>query len=125
MKDGHIDKRIFFVIRESKVEDTNEQIDAVVKFLKDVQNGEIVITAYADRGTGNPEVNMNYSKQRAEKTKAALIAKGVDPGIIKSVVWKGDTVQPYPNDNDKNRVCIITGRGVYKQQEFKTKEVTE
>lgn len=129
IKPGDIDKRIFFEIRESDVESTDAQIEAVAKFLKGVQNGEITITAYADRGTGNPEINMVYSQQRAEKTKAALIAKGVDPGIIKSVEWKGDTVQPYPNDNDKNRVSIIIGHGVYKQQEkivgkkFKTKEV--
>ncbi len=128
VKDGDIDKRIFFVIRESDVESTDAQIEAVANFLKEVQNGEITITAYADKGTGNPKLNMGYSKQRAEKTKAALIAKGVDPSIIKSVEWKGDTVQPYPNDNDKNRVSIITGHGVYKQQEkvvtkkFKTTE---
>ncbi|MBQ0021235.1 MAG: OmpA family protein [Bacteroidales bacterium] len=128
VKDGDIDKRIFFVIRESDVESTDAQIEAVANFLKEVQNGEITITAYADKGTGNPKLNMGYSKARAEKTKAALIAKGVDPSIIKSVEWKGDTVQPYPNDNDKNRVSIITGHGVYKQQEkvvtkkFKTSE---
>ena len=25
--------------------------------------------------------------------------------------WKGDTVQPFPNDNDKNRCVIIKGVG--------------
>lgn len=129
VKPGDIDKRIFFEIRESDVASTDAQIEAVAKFLREVKDAEITITAYADRGTGNPEINMGYSQQRAEKTKAALIAKGVDPSIIKRVEWKGDTVQPYPNDNDKNRVSIITGHGVYKQQEkvvnkkFKTQEV--
>ncbi|MBQ0021236.1 MAG: OmpA family protein [Bacteroidales bacterium] len=128
VKPGDIDKRIFFNLKESDVESTDAQIAAVAEFLKGVQNGEVTITAYADAGTGNPKLNMEYSKQRAEKTKAALIEKGVDPSIIKSVEWKGDTVQPYPNDNDKNRVSIITGKGVYKQQEkvvnkkFKTSE---
>ena len=129
VKPGDIDKRIFFEIRESDVASTDAQIEAVAKFLREVKDAEITITAYADRGTGNPEINMGYSQQRAEKTKAALIAKGVDPSIIKRVEWKGDTVQPYPEDNDKNRVSIITGHGVYKQQEkvvnrkFKTQEV--
>jgi hypothetical protein len=49
--------------------------------------------------------------------------------MIKSVEWKGDTVQPYPNDNDKNRLSVITGHGVYTDKEkvvtkkFRTKEV--
>ena len=116
-KDGAIDQRIFFNICASDVEGTDAQIAAVAEFLKGVQNGEITITAYADKGTGNPKSNLKYSKQRAEKTRKALIAKGVDPTMIKKVEGLGDTVQPYPNDNDKNRVSIITGHGVYKQQE--------
>ena len=126
--DRDIKKEIFFAIRESDVASEQEQISAVAEFLKGVKNGEITITAYADKGTGNPKLNMEYSKQRAEKTKQALIEKGVDPNMIKSVEWKGDTVQPY-EDNDKNRVSIITGHGIYTDQEkvvtkkFRTKEV--
>lgn len=128
VKEGDIDKRIFFNIRESDIESTDAQIAAVAEFLKGVENGEIKISAYADRGTGNPTINMGYSQQRAEKTKQAFIDKGVDPNMIKSVEWFGDTVQPYPDDNDKNRVSIITGHGIYKQQEkvvtrkFRTEE---
>ncbi len=127
--DRDIKKEIFFAIRESDVATEDAQIAAVAKFLKGVKNGEIVITAYADRGTGNPKINMEYSRLRAEKTRKALIEKGVDPSIIKSVEWKGDTVQPYPDDNDKNRVSIITGHGIYTDKEkvvtkkFRTKEV--
>ncbi len=128
VKEGDIDKRIFFNIAASDVESTDAQIEAVANFLKEVQNGEIIITSFADKGTGNPKKNMGYSKSRAEKTKKALVAKGVDPKMIKKVEWKGDTVQPYPDDNDKNRLSIITGHGIYKQQEevvtrkFKTNE---
>lgn len=115
VKDGNIDKRIFFEIRESDVESSDAQIAAVAEFLKGVENGEITITSYADRGTGNPTINMEYSRARAEKTQKALIEKGVNPSIIRSVNWKGDTEQPYA-ENDMNRVSIITGHGVYKQQ---------
>ena len=127
--DRDIKKEIFFAIRESDVTSEQEQIAAVAEFLKGVKNGEITITAYADKGTGNPELNMGYSQQRAEKTQKALIEKGVDPNMIKKVEWKGDTVQPYPNDNDKNRVSIITGHGIYTDKEkvvtkkFRTQEV--
>ena len=128
VKPGDIDKRIFFEIRESDIASTDEQIAAVAEFLKGVENGEITIKSYADRGTGNPTINMGYSQQRAEKTKQALIDKGVNPSMIKSVEYFGDTVQPYPDDNDKNRVSIIVGHGTYKQKEkvvtkkFKTEE---
>lgn len=127
--DRDIKKEIFFGIRESGVNQDDAQISAVAEFLKGVKNAEITITAYADKGTGTPKLNMDYSKQRAEQTKKALIAKGVDPSIIKTVEWKGDTVQPYPADNDKNRVSIITGHGIYTDKEkvvtkkFRTKEV--
>lgn len=126
-RDRNIDKRIFFDIRESDVQNTQEQIVAVANFLKGVKNGEIHITAYADRETGNPELNMKYSKERAEKTRAALIEQGVESSMIKVVEWKGDTEQPYA-DNDKNRVSIITGHGIYTEKEkvvtkkFRTQE---
>lgn len=127
-QDRSIDKRIFFSIRESEVGSTDEQIAAVAEFLKTVKNGEVTITSYADKGTGNAKLNIGYSRQRAEKTRRALIEKGVDPNIIKKTEWKGDTVQPYPDDNDKNRLSIITGHGVYNvpqkvvTRKFKTSE---
>lgn len=126
--DRDIKKEIFFAIRESDVNSEQAQIAQVAEFLKGVKDAEITITAYADKGTGTPELNMKYSQERAEKTKQALIDRGVDPSIIKKVEWKGDTVQPYA-DNDKNRVSIITGHGVYADKEkvvnkkFRTKEV--
>ena len=128
--DRDIKKEIFFGVRESDINDSDAQISAVAEFLKGVKNAEITITAYADKETGSPKINMNYSKQRAQKTRQALINKGVDPSIIKSVEWKGDTEQPYA-DNDKNRVSIIKGHGIYTDKEkvvakkFRTKEVRE
>ncbi|MBQ0050009.1 MAG: outer membrane beta-barrel protein [Bacteroidales bacterium] len=127
-KDGNIDRRVFFDLRESDVESTDAQLAAVAEFLKGVQDGEVTITAYADKGTGNPKINMEYSKLRAQKTQEVLISMGVNPSMIKVVDWKGDTVQPYPDDNEKNRVSIISGHGVYKQQKkvtnrkFRTEE---
>ncbi|MBR6196449.1 MAG: OmpA family protein [Bacteroidaceae bacterium] len=128
-RDRAIKKEIFFGLRESGVETSNAQINDVAKFLKGVKNAEITITSYADKGTGTPEKNMGYSKTRAEKTKKALIAAGVDPKIIKKVEWKGDTEQPYA-ENDKNRLSVITGHGIYTDKDqktvkkFRTKEVT-
>ncbi len=127
-RDRDIKREIFFEIRESDVATTAEQIQAVAEFLKGVADAEITITAYADRGTGNPKLNMGYSEQRAQKTRQALIDEGVDESIIKSVEWKGDTEQPYA-ENDMNRVSIITGHGIYTDKDpftvrkFRTEEV--
>lgn len=124
-----IDRKIFYVIRESDSESLNAQISSVANLIKDAESAEIHITGYADKGTGNSKLNMEYSKSRAMNTRDALISYGVNPNIIKSVDWKGDTVQLYPDDNDKNRVCVITGRYVRKQQEkvvtkkYKTEKV--
>lgn len=118
-RDRDIKEQIFFGIREDGVDVTQKQITEVAEFLKGVENGEITITSYADKGTGNPKINMGYSKKRAESTKKALIAAGVSEKMIKSVEWKGDTVQPFP-ENDKNRVSIITGHGVYTAKDPKT-----
>jgi len=117
-RDREIKKEIFFGLRESGVETSSAQINAVAKFLKGVKNAEITITSYADKGTGSPEKNMGYSKTRAEKTKQALINAGVDPKVIKKVEWKGDTVQPY-EENDKNRLSVITGHGIYTDKDQK------
>ena len=87
------------------------------------------VVGYADKGTGNPKINMEYSKLRAEKAVKALKDAGIDGSLI-SMDYKGDTVQPFA-DNDKNRVVIITAQGTEKTKEkvvtkkFRTKEVRE
>ncbi len=127
-RDREIKKEIFFGIRESGVETSNSQIKAVADFLKGVKDAEITITSYADKGTGTPEKNMGYSKNRAMMTKNALIKAGVSSKIIKKVEWKGDTEQPYA-ENDKNRLSVITGHGIYTDKDekvvkkFRTEEV--
>lgn len=127
-RDRDIKKEIFYGLAKSDVDANMEQITAVAEFLKNVKDAEITITGYADKGTGNAKLNMNYSKMRAEQTKKALVKAGVDPKVIKVVEWKGDTVQPYA-DNDKNRLAVITGHGVYTDKDpktvkkFRTKEV--
>lgn len=127
-RERDIKKEIFFGLREYGVDKTQSQIKAVAEFLKGVTNGEITITSYADKGTGNPKLNMGYSKKRAESTRKALLEQGVDAKLIKSIEWKGDTVQPYA-ENDKNRLSVISGRGTYAEKEkvterkFRTKEV--
>ena len=99
---------IFFHIRGSEVSMTEMlKVEDVVNFLKKYPNTKVTITGYADKGTGNAKINVGYAKKRAQKVADLLTKKyGIDASRI-SVDSKGDTVQPY-EQNDLNRVssCI-------------------
>ena len=90
--------------------DISADEDAVIRqLIKDVNNRPVyyIVVGYADKKTGNPTINMKYAKDRAERVAAALNEKyGVAKADIKTE-WKGDTVQPFA-ENDRNRVAIIT-----------------
>ena len=111
---------IYYKIRLSEP-DPASKIQKIADFVKAYKNCSVQVTAYADKATGTPELNMQYSKERAEKVVAALVKAGVSRSVITSE-YKGDTVQPFA-ENDKNRVAIVkvTGEGVKKEQ-VKTKK---
>ncbi len=124
---GTISWNVFYEIRESDYIDADQQLAKIGAFLKEHRECKVTVKSYADRGTGNPEINMGYSQQRSEKAKAALIAAGVDEKLI-TAEYFGDTVQPF-EENDKNRVSIITATGLkdvkdkYNVKKFRTEEV--
>ena len=111
---------IYYKIRLSEP-DPASKIQKIADFVKAHKNCSVQVTAYADKATGTPELNMQYSKERAEKVVAALVKAGVSRSVITSE-YKGDAVQPFA-ENDKNRVAIVkvTGEGVKKEQ-VKTKK---
>ena len=119
-RDRDITKEIFFGLASDDVrDDFNAQLDAMAEFLKGVKNGEISIVGYSDKETGTAKFNMALSEKRAKAVKKALVERGVDAKTIKSVEWKGATEQPFA-ENDKNRVCIIKGHGVYTDKDPRT-----
>lgn len=66
---------------------------------------KVSIVGYADKGTGSAAYNQKISSQRAAYIKDLLINKyGIDASRI-SEDYKGDTVQPFA-ENDANRVTI-------------------
>ena len=80
-----------------------------MKWANQNPNASILLTGYADKETGNANVNMKIAKQRADAVKAALIAKGIDASRLTTDA-KGDTEQPFSN-NDDNRAVIALGEG--------------
>lgn len=101
-----IRRDIFFVLRGTKIDDAQlPKIQDLVTYLYKYPESTISITGYADRGTGNPRINVGYADKRA-KAVADMLAEKF--GIARSrmiVTSKGDTEQPF-TENDSNRVSI-------------------
>ena len=126
VEDGKAVWNVFYQIRESDFT-ADEQLAAIGAFLADHRECKIDIKSYADVETGNPRINMMYSKLRSEKAVKALLDAGVNESLI-TANYYGDTVQPFA-ENDKNRVSIITATGMKDVKDkktvkkFRTKEV--
>ena len=97
---------IFFNIRGSQVSKTEmPKVEDIVAYLNKYPEAKVVVTGYADKGTGNPKINVGYAQKRAQMVADLLTNKfGISSSRI-TVDSKGDTVQPY-EQNDLNRVSI-------------------
>lgn len=96
---------VFFLIRSSVIsEEENVKVQEMIKYLQKYPDAKVVVTGYADIGTGNPRINMGYSEKRAEVVTKALLDAGISMDRITTDA-KGDTVQPFA-ENDLNRVTI-------------------
>ena len=97
---------IFFVIRNSEISKAEmPKLEEVAAYLNKYPEAKVQITGYADKGTGNPKINVGYAKKRADIVVNTLVNNfGISPDRISSDS-KGDTVQPYEK-NDLNRVAI-------------------
>ena len=98
---------IFFRINTATI--TNQEmykVNEVAEFLKDHPNATVVITGYADKGTGTLAINLRLSKQRAQVVANTLKTKfniASDRIIVKSMGEAEE--QPYADPVD-NRVAI-------------------
>ena len=106
LPDEPLKETFFYNIRLSDP-DPDAVLNKIAQWCKKYPQKKISIRGYADRGTGNPQVNVGYAKARAEKVAKALQDKGVARNRM-TVESFGDTVQPFA-DNDKNRCVIVVG----------------
>ena len=101
-----LQRNIFFTISSSEISAKEEKkVAEVANYLAKNPNAKVRITGYADVKTGNAKINSAIAKKRAEAVVNALENKyGVSADRIS---WgsKGDTVQPF-SQNDDNRVAI-------------------
>lgn len=101
-----LNETMFYEIRLSEP-DAEATLNKIVAWCNKYPAKTISISGYADRGTGNPQINVGYAKARAEKVAKALQEKGISADRM-TVNSYGDTVQPY-EENDKNRCVIVVG----------------
>lgn len=101
-----IRRDIFFTITSHEVSNVEmKKVEDIAAYLNRWADAKVTITGYADKGTGNPEGNIVYARNRAEIVAKLLTDKfGIAPNRI-VVDSKGDTEQPY-DINDLNRVSI-------------------
>jgi outer membrane protein OmpA-like peptidoglycan-associated protein len=117
---------VFYDVRESDFK-ADKQLAEIGTFLKNWSDCKVDVKSYADVKTGNPQINLELSKERMEKAVKALIDAGVPASSITSNYY-GDTIQPFA-ENDKNRVTIIIANGQREGKDkkmvkkFRTKEV--
>ena len=105
-----IRRDVFFVINSNKIASNEEsKIKEVVDFLNANPEAKVVVTGYADAGTGNNRINDRISAKRAAAVVKALKEKyGIEESRI-TEDSKGARVQPF-SENDKNRVTIMVAK---------------
>jgi outer membrane protein OmpA-like peptidoglycan-associated protein len=97
---------VFFKINSTKIRPTEVQkVADIANYLNDNPSAKVVMTGYADKGTGNATINSRLAAGRAQAVKDMLVKNYNIPESRISYDSKGDTVQPF-SENDKNRVTI-------------------
>lgn len=100
---------IFFDLGKTNAENVDKRLKSIADYVKQYPATKVYVTGYADAGTGTPEVNLAVSKSRANTVANVLKQKyGIKAKNI-VVDYKGDTVQPFAN-NDDNRVVIVVAK---------------
>ena len=97
---------IFFQIGKTVIRDSEAQkVKDIADYLNAHPTAKVMITGYADAGTGNDRINDRLAKGRADVVVKALKEQyGIAESRI-SFDSKGSRVQPFA-DNDSNRVSI-------------------
>lgn len=101
---------VFFTISSTKITAAEMQkVKDIADYLNKYPNATVTITGYADKGTGNANINMSLSQKRAKAVVDALVKNyGIAESRIKSDA-KGDTEQPF-EEAILNRVSICIAK---------------
>lgn len=97
-----------FKINSSIIEPQEDvNVYNMAKYLKEYPDMRVTVVGYADKNTGTAEYNKELSECRAQAVAEVLIDKyGVSSGRI-TVKGEGSSEQPYPDENNWNRIVIF------------------
>ena len=101
-----IRRDIFFTINSIEVAELEQaKIKDIADYMKKYPKAKVTVSGYADKGTGNAQINARLAAGRADVVTRDLIEKyGIAADRITYDSY-GDTVQPFA-ENDLNRVSI-------------------
>ena len=101
-----IRRDIFFTINSIVVADIEQaKIKDIADYMNKYPKAKVTVSGYADKGTGNAQINARLAAGRADVVVRDLIEKyGISADRITYDSY-GDTVQPFA-ENDLNRVSI-------------------
>jgi outer membrane protein OmpA-like peptidoglycan-associated protein len=92
---------IQFVINRSDIRRNQmSKLNNLLSYLQQHPNAYVRLSGYADRETGNAQINMRLSRERSQAVSDWLQNQGIAESRIRRYA-KGDTVQPFdlPEDN--------------------------
>ena len=97
---------IFFIINKTDIRPEEAvKVKEIADYLNKYPTAKVVVTGYADAGTGNNRINDRLAAGRADVVVKSLVNDyGISMGRI-SYDSKGSRVQPFA-ENDLNRVSI-------------------
>lgn len=105
-----IRRDIFFTINSCKIAPAEDaKIREVVDFLNKNTEAKVVVTGYADKGTGNDVINDRIAAKRAAAVVWMLTKKYNIPSERITEESKGARVQPFA-ENAENRVTIMIAK---------------
>ena len=105
-----IRRDIFFTINSNKIsEKENQKILEVIDFLVKYPEAKVVVTGYADKGTGNDRINDRIAAKRAAAVVWMLEKRYGIPAERITEESKGSRVQPFA-ENNMNRVSIMIAK---------------
>ena len=99
---------VYYAINVSDPKDVAAVAEECARWAKENPAKKLVVTGYADKGTGTAVINQRISDARAKKMVDALKKAGVLDSQIEAQ-GVGDKVQPF-TANDDNRCVIIEGK---------------
>ena len=101
-----IRRDVFFLINKTEIRSEEAQkVKDIADYMQKYPESKVVVTGYADAGTGNDKINDRLAAGRADAVVKSLVN---DYGIAQDRITydsKGSRVQPFA-ENDLNRVTI-------------------